>query len=512
MNRIFLVEVTGYDPGTAAEVVWRFCSGDGFRTGSADYIPRIENPGLYSRSIATSEFGGRQAVSYGEVTLVNIDGELDGMADQFFDGRELVLKIVDSAKRLDAAVMILRAHIEAVAVERERVSIRLRDRATTLDRPFSVSKYLGNNTLPHGVEGTADDLKDKQKIRIFGRIALMQPVLVNTSKLIYQVNDGPVDAILNVFDAGAYLDAIREDYVSLDDLETSEPAPGAFRCYSAGGYFRLGAQPFGEITACVAESLHPSQVSAAGLLRRVMAAASNGLADSMAPRAGADWDEFGLQALDARNAGSLGLMVGDDETLLALLDRICASVGAFWGFDALGALTVVRLDEPAATAAMTLTMDDCTAFERTPEGQYAYWRVSLTADSNYAVQNKTALAGVVSPARANWFINATRTQQASDPALTSQRKLAQDLTAETLFNGIGTAAAEAQRRLNLFAARRDVVTVTVGSPLRFGRALDIGQTIRLIAPRLGYTEGKRFLCIGVSLDYGRNQADLTLWG
>lgn len=513
MSRIFLLDVTGYDPDTAGLVTWRFCTGSGFRDGSAIYTPRIENPGLFGRSISTSELGGRQAISYGEITLTNIDGALDGMADDFFDGRQLALKIVDEADGLGSAVTILRANIEAVAVERERVSIRLRDRMAVMDTLFSQSKYAGDNVLPYGLEGTADDLKDQQKPRIFGRIALMEPVLVNTSKLIYQVNDGPVDMVFNVFDAGAYLDRVEPDYDDTDDMQENAPEPGSYRCYRAGGYFRLGASPYGQISACVAESLSPAAISAAGLLRRVAEAATLTRGDGTPiPRQGSDWDEFGLQALDQKNAGSLGLIVQQDESIASLFDRICQSVGAFWGFDALGHLTVLRFDEPGATADMTLDRDDWTVLERQPEGQQAFWRVAIQADRNYAVQDKGSLAGVVSEARANWFKSESRDQRAESSAVLAKRLMAQDVTGESLLNGISIAAAEAQRRIDLFAGRRDVLSVTVKRPLRFGAALDIGKTIKIVEPRLGYTAGQNFMCIGVGIDYGQDQADLTLWG
>lgn len=215
---IFLAEITAYDPTTSAVVTHRFSSGTGYDNAGTYYIPRIEQPALFSRSMNDGS-GGRAGVSLGELTLVNNDGALNALAGQYFDGRSLTLKIGNPASAYASFSTVLVATIESAAFERERVSIRLRDKAVTLDKPFSEVKYAGNNALPLGIEGTADDLKDQYKPRVLGRIALMQPVCVNTSKLIYQVNAGAVDAIVTVYDAGAYLSQ-GPDYTNQADMES----------------------------------------------------------------------------------------------------------------------------------------------------------------------------------------------------------------------------------------------------------------------------------------------------
>lgn len=74
---------------------------------------------------------------------------------------------------------------------------------------------------------------------MLGRIALMQPVLVNTSKLIYQVNAATVDGVLQVYDGGL-LDKISGDYSDLTDLYNNAPASGSWRQLPGSGLFRAG--------------------------------------------------------------------------------------------------------------------------------------------------------------------------------------------------------------------------------------------------------------------------------
>lgn len=514
--RIFLAELDGYDPDTDTVITQRFCSGRGYQDGEDWYEPRILQPATFSRTINTAELGGRLGVSYGELTLVSIDGGVDYLADDYFDGRELRLYVGKQSFTRERFVMILKAQIAAVAVERERVSVRLRDRAVTLDKPFSTTKYLGNNTLPDGLEGTEDDIKDQMKPAIFGRVALMNPVMVNTSKLIYQFNNG-VGFLANVFDGGSYLTRLQ-DYADLTELEQeTDPlleasAINCFRQYTPGGYFRIKYAPFGQISVSAAEAWTYQTCTAASILSRIIEQAAINRPGTQQPQGAPDWHHLDLQELDSLNAASLGVVVQPDETVSSLLDRVCASVGAFWGFDALGNLRVVRFDEPSATADMEVTVNDMLTAEREPEAQVPYWRVTVRCDHNDSVQDKTSLAGIVTADRAAWLSNEWRNQQAEDTDIQATRLLAEEVTYESLINGVSSAKAEAERRLALFSVRRDVATITLPEPAYFGEALDLGKTIKVTAPRLGYQSGRNMTVIGITLDYAENRADVTLWG
>lgn len=499
---IYLAEITAYDPGTSAVVTWRFASGPGYDNAGTFYAPRLENPGIISRDFAGG-IGGRANASLGEITLTNPDGGLNALADDFFDGRTLTLKQGDLEALYASFTTILVATIETAAFERERVSLRLRDRSAELDKPFSTAKFLGNNSLPAGTEGTADDLKDKYKPRLLGRIALMSPVVVNTSRLIYQVNDGAVDSIANIYDSGAYLSR-GADYTNAADMQANAPGGGQYRCLESAGMFRLGSPPFGQITACVVEKWAYLSNSAAGLIQRILT--EKGYTS-------ADWVAADFTTLNQKNAGSLGLIVADGETTADLLNRICESVGAWWGFDAQGKFRVARFEAPGAgdAAVYAFTESDWTEIDRAPESQLPLWSVQLTADINYAVQDRKSLAGVVPEDRAVWFALEAREQKVEEAAVKTSRKLADEITYDTALNGISIAAAEAQRRLNLYKGRRDVLRLTAADPSRF-TAVDLGSVVSVTTPRFGYTSGKKFLVTGITVDYARNQIDVILWG
>lgn len=499
---LWLAEITAYDPGSSSVLTWRFASGQGYDNAGTFYAPRIENPATFSRSIGGGGFGGRASGSYGELTLINNDGALNALADDYFDGRTLTLKVGNAGMAYGSFQTVMVATIETVAMERQRVSVRLRDRAITLDTPFSAVKYAGTNSLPNGIEGTSDDIKDQYKPRILGRVALMTPVCCNTSKLIYQVNAGAVDSIVNVFDAGAYLSR-STDYTSQSGMENNAPASGTFRSWPAGGCFRLGSSPYGALSACVAERWLYTDNTAAGLIQRILTEIGY---------TGSDWVAADFTTLNQANAGSLGVIVSDGETTASLLDRITQSVGAWWGFDRINRFRIARLDAPSGSPAATFTDSDIIELERQPDTTPPNWRTTIQADTNYAVQDKKSLAGVVTLDRAGWFEQASREQTAESATVKSTRLLADETTTETLINGISIAAAEAARRLALYSVRRDTVTLTVADPLSRYGAVDIGSVVNLTTSKLGYGSGKLFTVTGIAVDYQRNTLDLTLWG
>jgi hypothetical protein len=500
-NYIYLAEITAYDTSTSSEITWRFSSGAGYNNAGVFYKPRIENPATFQRSI-TAGIGGKASVSYGELTLSNLDGELNDLANDYFDGRTLTLKRGKKTDPYEDFATLMIATVESAAMERERVSIRLRDKTYLLNKPFNESRYAGTNTLPNGLEGTADDIKGQAKPKIYGRIALMQPVLVNTSKLIYQVNDGAIDAVINVFDSGAYLSR-GTNYASEAEMFSTAPLAGEWRAYPAGGYFRLGTSAFGVVGACVAEKWAYLDCSAAGIIERILTDA--GFTSD-------NWVSADFTALDRKNAGSLGVIVQDGETTEALIDRICQSVGAWWGVDSLNRIRFARLDEPSGVSSALITDNEIIEIERLPEQKFAVWQETVKSDTNYLPLERTALAGVVPDDRANWFVSATRDQVAEDAGVKTTRLLSESELYDTSLNGISIAKAEADRRLSLFSSRRDTVTLTVGDPINNYASIDLGNVVTVASGQLGYQAGRQMVVTSIRPDYQSNTFDITLWG
>jgi hypothetical protein len=506
---IYLAELTAYNLTTLAIETLRFSSGTGYidnATGNY-YEPRIEQPALMRREIfADGQIGGAASVSYGELTLTNIDGALDYLVGYAVDGRTLTIKAGEQDAAYASFTTTLKGVMQQAAMEWGRVSIRLRDRMAEFDKPIQALKYAGTNSLPNGIEGAAD-LKDAPKPLFYGRISNITPTLVNSSRLIYQITTGTLAEVVNVFDNGAYLGR-GADYASQADMDANAPAAGYYRAWKAGGMFRLGANPAGIITATAWESGTIESSTAAQIAYRIATGAGGVSAG--------DTVATDYTALDSQNAGSVGVWITDSMTIIEALDRITASVGAWWGFDQLGKFRLARLDAPAGSAVATLTDVEILSLDieaATINGQAVpAWKITLSHDINYTVQTGGHVAGVIAADRRAWLEKPARQTVAEDATVKTAHPLAQEIVYDTLLAGAGYAAPEAARRLELLKSGRLIYNATVRVDAALLAALDLGAVVSIALNRFGLSGGKLLRVIGIEGDYQRNQLNLRLWG
>jgi hypothetical protein len=506
---IYLAELTAYNLTTESVETLRFSTGSGYiddATGNY-YAPKIEQPALLKREIfADGQIGGAASASFGELTLTNNDGQLDYFVHYAIDGRTLTIKAGEESAAYASFTTILKAVMQQPAMEWARVSVRLRDRQSGFAKAIQTLKYAGNNALPAGIEGAAD-LKDAAKPLFYGRVNNITPTLVNSSRLIYQVTTGTLGEVVNVFDNGAYLGR-GTDYADQADTEANAPASGYFRVWKAGGLFRLGASPAGIITATCFESSYVEDCTAAQVAYDL--ATGPGAVDPSDTVAG------DYTTLDGQIAGSVGIWVTDGMTIAEALDRITASVGAWWGFDRLGRFRIARLDAPSGTAVATLTQDkilDISAEVATVNGEAVpVWKVTLNHDINYTVQTGGSVAGVIAADRRAWVEKTSRQAVAEDATVKTAHPLAQELTYETLLAGQGYAGPEATRRLNLLKTQRFIYSITARVDAALLALIDLGEVVEVDHARFGLAGGKLLRVIGYEPNWQNNELTLRLWG
>lgn len=375
---VYLIEATVYDPAIPGTRVLRYSSGHGYVVDGNYYEPRIKHPGRLKRMlIGEGKTSGPGQIGYGEVVLVNTDGALDALATYGFDGRQLMIKRGLALGALLSSVVLLAAcGMEQATSTWDEVAIRIKDRKQELNVPLQANKYAGTNVLPAGVDGTAD-IQGKPKPLLFGTVKNATPVCVNTSKLIYQLHDGALAAVSGVYDKGIPLTA-GAVYASQAEMEATAPLAGQYRVWLAGGMFRLGATPAGQVTADAAEGAVEADRSAAKLAQRLAARAI----------AAGDIEIADVTALHTLNSAVVGYYANAETTVAAALDAVLASVGGWYGFDALGKLRLGRLDAPAGNPVATLTETMLLYIERLPtsdEGRgLPAWRVNLGYDKNWS--------------------------------------------------------------------------------------------------------------------------------
>jgi uncharacterized membrane protein YeaQ/YmgE (transglycosylase-associated protein family) len=431
MSGDILVELSAYDTNLASLVTFRFGS-VGYNDPSAPgfYEPRLVQPLTFRRDMfGANTTGGASRISYGEVRLANDDGGIDNLRNYGFAGQNVSLLIGDATGPYSGFTSLIIGRIQQVLFDLKGVTIQLRDRLLDLAVPIQANKYLGNNVLPNGLEGGAD-LQDRPKPLLFGVALNIQPPCVNTSRLEYQVNDGAINLVLAVYDAGAVLTA-GADYVSQVDMETNAPAAGNYRTWKAGGYFRLGTTPSGAITCDVREGANAAARTAAQIAKRIVTY-TGGIASG-------DVNASDVTALDTANSGILGIWINDEAQFGAALDAILGSVGAWYGFDRLGKFRMQRLEAPGGSPAATfrsfkLGSDaGATDFDiidlrfnsgNDPDKGIPSWQVSLDYGKSWTLQQGDGLAGAATLDQRDFVSKAFRSAVASDSSVKTASPLA----------------------------------------------------------------------------------------
>lgn len=466
------------------------------------FLPCVADPGSIGlHAFSDGRTTGRTKLEVGEITLINVDGQLDDWVRYSFDGRPLTIRSGVAGPYPSAFKTVLVATVDGVDTTWDKVVIRIKDKQFLFDKPVLTALYGGANVLPSGLDGAAD-LKSKAKPRATGVVFNVSPPMVNTSRLIFEV--GTCNAVDRVYSNGAELTA-GEPYTSQADMEANSPASGYFRAWPAGGYFRIGSYDAQQITADVTQGT-------TGALRTV-----GQVLVGLASAAGIPAAEIAMSdvsALDALNASAVGIWLDDDSTTFAsAMDQVAASIGAWYGFDGSGMLRMGQLTEPVGPPKVILAeYDILDGIERRAPADNGMpaWSVTVNHTRNYTVQT-SGLAGSAA-ARQPFASQEMRAANATAPTIKTQWLLASTITADTLLATATAADAEAARLLALYKVRRDIFDLPVDLSVLTTTGIWLLDVIGVDHPRFQLNTGRLFRVIGIALELGSNKAILTIWG
>jgi hypothetical protein len=507
---IYLADITVAVDGAGTTEVIRvatdsYCSRRTDFPSDTAWLPYIRDPGSVEQHMfGRAQTSGRSSVGFGLLELVNVDGALDYLADYGFDGRPLVIRAVEPGAELASAVTLLTLTMEQATFSRGTVTIRVRDLQARLDVPVCATSYAGNNALPSGLEGTQNDLMGKPKPRLYGRVQNISAPCVNTSRLIYQVNDGAVQDISAVYDRAVALTR-GADYASQADMESNAPAAGSYRAWLAGGYFRLGSAPAGEVTADAARGATAGDCSVAALLQAIALDAYPGVNIAAGD----------VAALAAAAPAEAGRWVNATDNALAVMDDVAASVGAWYGFDGAGMLRMGQLQAPGLVAGLALGDIEIVDIDRvansdTPSG-LPVWQTRVQYGRIYTVQAND-LAGSVPADRRALLASEYRDVTATDATVKTKHPLAGVLERQSQLLASADASAEAGRLLVLYGVERTIWQVVSRLTSAQIAALSLGMTVQIKYPRFGLDAGRNFVLIGVLRELESGRATLWLWG
>ena len=518
MAQIVIADIEVYDPSIPGTRTLRYAT-QGYTTKPTDtpantyYEGRIRQPAniqrtMFSRNATT----GATRIGYGALELVNIDGALDPLLEYSFVGRPITIKlgtVLPTSGGTPTWVTVLRGTMEQAEFSWRVVTIRVRDRLLDLAKPIQQTRYAGNNALPNGLEGVANDINGKPKPLVFGRVWNIAPPCVNTARQIYQIHEGSaIQSLGEVYDRGVPL-SVGPAYTSQADMEANTPASNHYRMWNsaAGCFIRLHGTPNGLVTADVLRGAAVSNRTVGQLFNQILLAA--GIPSG-------DINSADITALDAAVGYECGVYAGvqSDTTPIELLDELCASVGAYYTTDASGQFRIGRVVLPTSGSVGTLTATDILKIDRVssrdPGVGVPAWKVKVGYRKIEQVQND--LGNTVTDARKAFFQEEYRRVEASDAAVKTANLLAPEMEFLTVLSSESDANAEASRLLTLYKTRRDMYEVSVRVDSALASVLDIGKVVTMQLPRFGMSAGKLFLIIGVTTNMRGYQFDLTLWG
>ncbi len=491
--RSYLVVIEPYDPQIGDVTILRF-SDRGFTTGPADsppnahYAPRLVAPLNFKRELFSSgQIGGRSFPGFGILALSNADGGLDDLAGFAFDGRRVRVYLGGDGFSVDDYGLIFDGTAEQLEFDDELVRVRLRDLQSRLDVDIQRSSYGGTGGLD-GREG----LEGRPKPLCFGRVFHVEPVLVDPSALTYQVHDGPIEDVDAVHDTGVPL-----------TKAFGVPSAGQYAVDAALGTFTLGSTSAGQITADVrgdkSGGLYVETVGA--IVRRIVGTRSD-LSDPD------DLDLPSFDAMVAQVTAPIGIFSGEEANVLDLLDQVVAGVGAHFGFNRAGRLTVDRISAPSEPALFAFSEREILEIERVAVSLPA-WRRKIGYRKYWKVLGPDRIAGVVDEETRADFGEAFRYSVAEDGLIKTRHPLSEEIVDETSLALKADAEAEAARRLAIFGADRDAFRVRLKTQ---PYALELGQTIRITYPRYRLGAGRLLLVVGMTEDAAINEVTLDLWG
>ena len=477
-----LVEVTVYDVVAAAEKTL-YLSNIGFITtdASVSYSPIIAGGINFTETLPVD---GAPTMSFGDIELDNLNGELDSWLDStqyIWVNRYIQAYIGDPfwqcanlsdvhskfQKIFDGVI----ADIDSKA--RDKLNIKVRDKLNRLNVPITSNK-IGT----YGTWSAGQTNQDTIKPLIFGEVFNITPLLVDPSTLEFMLNDGNTESLIELRDNGA-------------PIYNSTITSGATTDLT-NGKVKLTKALAGTLTASVQGVKNSINLTTGAL---VSGTYNNNIANLVAlivtqygtdKLTASELDLTNLSNFASANTQPVGTLVTDTSTVISVCQELANSIGAQLFMTRTGKLQILRIGSPTSDSTVTIADTDIlfqslninTRTEVVPTTKIAYCK-NWTTQSN--------LLTAIFPEHKEYFAADFITKSALDSAIKTTYKLSADaVQKDTLLLTAATANAEATRLNNYYKVPRTIYSFVGTAKLL---SLKLGQQVTLVNSRFGLTSG-----------------------
>jgi len=343
-------------------------------------------------------------------------------------------------------------------------------------------------------------IEGQEKPLVYGDALQVEPVMVDAVKLVVQLHDGPIEALVNLDDKGDPLTAVA---IGGADFWFDETGPGAGNYWVdlTTGLARLGSVPGGKLTADLnGDDTGGVYVDKAGAILRRVAADRAGLTDPD------DFDVATFAALDADRPWVTSLVGKPGMTFADAFDEVLTSTYGWWVEGRDSVLRVGYLVEPDSEDVQidSSTFADA-SFNRIAEHR-AYQRVRVGCLRHHVTQSPTELDASLGRNRIERLGQEYKWVEESDATVVTRIADADTLAVETSLREDGDARALALALLAYFSDRREVCRVTIPGGIFLAWA---GERALVIQPRFAPSPGTLALVLGVDESGARGDATIT---
>lgn len=232
--------------------------------------------------------------------------------------------------------VVFSGRVSRFQIEGSKLSLTASVDTEPFDAKLLATDYMGTS----GIEG-GPDVKNRPKPWAFGAPRNVEPVLINAADSIYQVSAyGPIKAVDALYERGSAFGSSYGDYGSYGALAIAAIPEGRWATCLAQGLIRLGAPPYGVITADVQGDYYGA------IWRRRPGEILNRIASALAID-GARIDASSLAALDAvvsalPGGGNVSLYLTEQESFIDFARRMVLGCNAQAGIGWTGKLFATR--------------------------------------------------------------------------------------------------------------------------------------------------------------------------
>ena len=236
-------ESTSTDPVTTIDVD---LSTDGHRghitdTDTIQYRQALINP--YTFEIGLDNLWGIANVKAGEITIPDARGDYRSLCLEDWIGRNLDIHLGPQGGRDSDFARVSQLRSLNRHYDRTSLTLIVDDFSQVFNNPIQTNRYAGTG----GLNGD-NELKGVLVPLALGLNRQIEPILVDATQRIYQVNDGEIESIFNLEDNGTAL-VFNTDVA---DIEAGgSPTVGRYNTSLATGHIRLGNDPSGVLTCDV---------------------------------------------------------------------------------------------------------------------------------------------------------------------------------------------------------------------------------------------------------------------